>query len=57
MLAGLLQKMEKGDNQHTKVAVPIGTISKADAANKFNVGTRSVARARKVQEHGIPESA
>lgn len=59
MLAGLLATIARGGdrgNQHTGGKVPIGT-SADEAATAFNVGVRSVRRARKVHEKGVPELA
>ncbi len=52
MVAGKIATLDRGrptDNP------PIGGISAAQAAEKLNVGTRSVERAREVLDHGTPE--
>lgn len=56
MIAGKIANMKAGDNRFT-IAAPIGAskISKADAAKRLNVGTKSVERARKVLDHGTSE--
>jgi hypothetical protein len=54
MLAGRMATLR--DGQH-KPAGPIGPASQSEVAKKFNVGHRSVKRARVVQEHGILELA
>jgi len=56
MLADILATMEPGDNQYTSEDAPIGaTTSQSVAAELFNVGRRSVQRAKCVRENGIPE--
>jgi hypothetical protein len=58
MLAGVLATLGRGDNQYGKEDAPIGaSSSQAAAAEAFNVGRRSVQRARKVHEQGVPELA
>lgn len=53
MLASLLTNLEHGQR---KAVAPIGaTHTQTDAAEVFNVGRRSVQRARVVREQGIPE--
>lgn len=49
MVAAKLATLRAGDNQHSE-GLPIGRSSEL-----LNVGERSVARAREVQEHGTPE--
>jgi N6-adenosine-specific RNA methylase IME4 len=49
MVAAKLATLRHGDNQHSE-GLPIGRSS-----DLLNVGERSVARAREVQEHGAPE--
>ena len=49
MVAAKLATLKLGDNQHSE-GLPIGRSSEL-----LNVGERSVARAREVQEHGAPE--
>ena len=49
MVAAKLATLKLGDNQHSE-GLPIGRGSEL-----LNVGARSVARAREVQEHGAPE--
>lgn len=49
MVAGKLAKLPLGGNQHSE-GLPIGR-----ASELLNVGERSVARAREVQERGVPE--
>jgi N6-adenosine-specific RNA methylase IME4/ParB-like chromosome segregation protein Spo0J len=49
MVAAKLATLKHGDNQHSE-GLPIGRSSEL-----LNVGERTVARAREVQEHGIPE--
>ena len=49
MVAAKLATLKLGDNQHSE-GLPIGRGSKL-----LNVGERTVARAREVQEHGAPE--
>jgi N6-adenosine-specific RNA methylase IME4 len=49
MVAAKLATLRLGDNQHSE-GLPIGRGSEL-----LNVGERSVARAREVQEHGAPE--
>lgn len=49
MVAAKLATLRLGDNQHAE-GLPIGRSSKL-----LNVGERTVARAREVQEHGTPE--
>jgi hypothetical protein len=49
MVAAKLATLKLGDNQHSE-GLPIGRSS-----DLLNVGERSVARAREVQEHGAPE--
>src|SRR5215831_5847190 len=49
MVAAKLATLKLGDNQHSE-GLPIGRGSAL-----LNVGERSVARAREVQEHGAPE--
>jgi hypothetical protein len=49
MVAAKLATLRSGDNQHTE-GLPIGRSSEL-----FNVGERSVARAREVLDHGVPE--
>jgi len=58
MLAGMLARVERGGdhgNQYTGGKSPIGEMPQAEAAKIFNVGKRSVERACKVREYGIPE--
>lgn len=58
MLAGVLATLGRGDNQYGKEDAPIGaSSSQTAAAEAFNVGRRSVQRARKVHENGVPELA
>ena len=52
MLAALLASLENGQR---KSASPIGEATQAEVAKQFHVGKRSVERARKVQQNGIPE--
>jgi N6-adenosine-specific RNA methylase IME4/ParB-like chromosome segregation protein Spo0J len=49
MVAAKLATLRAGDNQHSE-GLPIGRSSEL-----LNVGERTVARAREVQEHGTPE--
>jgi N6-adenosine-specific RNA methylase IME4 len=49
MVAAKLATLRQGDNQHTE-GLPIGRSSEL-----LNVGERSVARAREVLDHGVPE--
>ena len=49
MVAAKLATLKLGDNQHSE-GLPIGRSSEL-----LNVGERTVARAREVQEHGTPE--
>src|SRR5262245_51904964 len=49
MVAAKLATLKLGDNQHSE-GLPIGRSSEL-----LNVGERTVARAREVQEHGAPE--
>lgn len=49
MVAARLATLKLGDNQHSE-GLPIGRGSEL-----LNVGERTVARAREVQEHGTPE--
>jgi N6-adenosine-specific RNA methylase IME4 len=49
MVAAKLAQLQLGANQHSE-GLPIGR-----ASELLNVGERSVARAREVQEHGAPE--
>jgi N6-adenosine-specific RNA methylase IME4 len=49
MVAAKLATFRQGDNQHTE-GLPIGRSSEL-----LNVGERSVARAREVIDHGVPE--
>jgi N6-adenosine-specific RNA methylase IME4 len=49
MVAAKLATLRQGDNQHTE-GLPIGRSSEL-----LNVGQRSVARAREVLDHGVPE--
>jgi N6-adenosine-specific RNA methylase IME4 len=49
MVAAKLATLKLGDNQHSE-GLPIGR-----GSDLLNVGERSVARAREVQEHGAPE--
>jgi N6-adenosine-specific RNA methylase IME4 len=49
MVAAKLATLRRGDNQHAE-GLPIGRSSEL-----LNVGERSVARAREVLDHGVPE--
>jgi N6-adenosine-specific RNA methylase IME4 len=49
MVAAKLATLKLGDNQHSE-GLPIGRSSEL-----LNVGERTVARAREIQEHGTPE--
>jgi hypothetical protein len=49
MVAAKLSTLKLADNQHSE-GLPIGRSSEL-----LNVGERTVARAREVQEHGTPE--
>jgi hypothetical protein len=53
MVGARVANLRRGDNQHT----PIGgtSISQSDAAERLNVGVRSVQRATEVLDHGTAE--
>lgn len=56
MVAGRLAALKEGrPKKESKETPPIGGVSVADAAALLNVGERSVARAKKVIEHGSKE--
>src|SRR5258706_1589324 len=57
MVAGRLATLKLGDNQYTVGSANLQTQSQAAAAELLNVSPRSVASARTVIEHGLPELA
>jgi hypothetical protein len=59
MVAAKLANMKLGDNQYKRGSAnwPTPPISQSEAAELLNVSERSVASAKQVVQHGIPDLA
>jgi ParB-like chromosome segregation protein Spo0J len=55
MVGAKLANLQKGDNQHSAIALPNPPVTQKQAAEMLNIGVDSIKRSKQVLKTGIPE--